>query len=224
MRIYDTCPDCGEGKSKVSARCRRCSYKVGWRGNCITPGCDQPHYGLGLCRLHYRRRSVCACGASKNTRSIHCFGCRVRGTIPICDRLWTKVDFDGPIPIARADLGACWLWKTLRSPSSYASVGIGRRRQGAIPAHRMTYQLLRGAIPDGLVLDHLCRTPPCVNPWHLEPVTLRENFRRGEHNGGRAQKMRTHCPKGHPYDEANTYHYKGHRSCIACKKMLRSHR
>ena len=46
--------------------------------------------------------------------------------------------------------------------------------------HRAAYEMVRGPIPDGLVLDHLCRNPPCVNPGHLEPVTDLENIRRGE--------------------------------------------
>jgi HNH endonuclease len=45
-------------------------------------------------------------------------------------------------------------------------------------AHRITYTLLRGAIPKGLTLDHLCGVPACINPWHLEPVSRLENIRR----------------------------------------------
>lgn len=68
-------------------------------------------------------------------------------------------------------------------------------------------------------MDHLCRRPSCVNPEHLEPVTRSENLRRGNvGQSGLAQlnKAKTHCPKGHPYDEENTYHYKGSRYCRQC--------
>ena len=75
--------------------------------------------------------------------------------------------------------------------------------EGTQLAHRAAYQLF-APIPDGLVLDHLCRNPPCVDPNHLEPITLAENNLRGE--GCMAKyAQRTHCPQGHPYDEENTW-------------------
>lgn len=80
-------------------------------------------------------------------------------------------------------------------------------------AHRAMYEFMVGPIPDGLVLDHLCRNPPCVNPAHLEPVTRRENSRRGLKG-----VMRTHCAHGHLLDEANTYTYKGARQCRTCNR------
>jgi hypothetical protein len=49
-----------------------------------------------------------------------------------------------------------------------------------IRAHRFAYELLVGPIPEGLVIDHLCRNRRCVNPAHLEPVTAEENWRRGD--------------------------------------------
>lgn len=62
--------------------------------------------------------------------------------------------------------------------------------------HRVTYQAFVGPIPDGLHIDHLCRNRACCNPWHLEPVTRKENILRGE---GRAAKnaRKTHCKRGH---------------------------
>lgn len=70
-------------------------------------------------------------------------------------------------------------------------------------------------VPDDLVIDHLCATPACVNPAHLEPVTQAENVKRGR--AGDIERARTHCPKGHPYDKANTYvSPAGHRKCRAC--------
>lgn len=67
----------------------------------------------------------------------------------------------------------CWLWQRAIDRDGY-----GRRH--AKPAHRYIYERERGPIPDGLQLDHLCRTPRCVNPDHLEPVTAAENRRRAD--------------------------------------------
>lgn len=70
---------------------------------------------------------------------------------------------------------SCWLWIGGKQAAGYGSFGV--RGSGKL-AHRVSYELHRGAIPDGLHLDHLCRVKSCVNPDHLEPVTPRENVRR----------------------------------------------
>jgi hypothetical protein len=93
-------------------------------------------------------------------------------------------------------------------PNRYA----GRVRQ----AHRFAWELLRGAIPDGLTLDHLCRNRRCVNPDHLEPVTAVENTMRGQAPHA-INARKTHCLRGHAFDEENTYvRSDGARICRAC--------
>ena len=70
---------------------------------------------------------------------------------------------------------------------------------------------------DGLEIDHLCRRRGCAQPLHLEPVTGLENMRRGI--VGRVNRAKTHCPQGHPYDEANTHQSRsGRRNCRACAR------
>lgn len=90
--------------------------------------------------------------------------------------------------------GDCWIWT-----ASLNSFGYGKFWDGVriIGSHRWSYEFLRTEIPEGLDLDHLCRTKACVNPWHLEPVTRGENTRRHF-------SQVTHCPQGHAYDEGNT--------------------
>ena len=78
--------------------------------------------------------------------------------------------------------------------------------------------LLRGPIPDGLQLDHLCRNRKCVRPDHLDAVTGRENVLRGATVAAYHASL-THCPAGHPFDEKNTYVYSKQprtRRCRAC--------
>lgn len=70
----------------------------------------------------------------------------------------------------------CWLWTGCRS-NGYGQIGMDGRM---MLAHRLAYELIIGPIPTGLHIDHLCRTPLCVNPAHLEPVTPAENIRRGD--------------------------------------------
>lgn len=70
----------------------------------------------------------------------------------------------------------CWNCTYAPSRDGYCQKWNGER---LIAAHRYSYEKVKGKIPDGLVLDHLCRNVKCVNPEHLEPVTLTENTRRG---------------------------------------------
>lgn len=93
-------------------------------------------------------------------------------------------------------------------------------------AHRYVYESIRGPIPEGLVLDHLCRNTSCVNPDHLEPVTYGENFRRGAGTGmalwdGRMpvnpKSLQTHCIHGHEFTTENTYwRTRTNRKCRQC--------
>lgn len=84
-------------------------------------------------------------------------------------------------------------------------------------AHVVSYEVTVGPKPAGSDLDHLCRVRCCVNPEHLEPVSRSENCRRGETGlaAGKKKKAKTHCPKGHSYEDA--YIKKnGYRQCRTC--------
>jgi hypothetical protein len=82
-------------------------------------------------------------------------------------------------------------------------------------AHRIAYEIHKGAIPEGTEIDHLCRMTCCVNPDHLEAVPHRINILRGKTWGARNASV-THCPEGHAYDGANTRWRYGKRSCRTC--------
>lgn len=72
----------------------------------------------------------------------------------------------------------CWLWMGTVDRDGYGRLMVNRVRWGA---HRLTYVAYKGPIETGMVIDHLCRVPNCVNPDHLEAVTTRENVLRGAH-------------------------------------------
>lgn len=123
----------------------------------------------------------------------------------------------------RVEVGeGCWLWKAGTQATGHGRFYADRK---AVPAHRFSYELLIGPIPEGLVIDHLCRNPSCVNPDHLEPVTQGENIRRGD-NQGPIGRRASKCPLGHPYDEINTYiSPSGIRDCRECRREAgRRHR
>jgi len=105
----------------------------------------------------------------------------------------------------------CWLW----TAATYKKTGYSQfKKSGKVfLGHRVSYEVFVGPIPVGLCIDHLCRVRHCVNPAHLEPVTGKENLRRGL-----LGVLLTHCPQGHAYDEKNTYHGKKGRQCRSCAR------
>lgn len=107
----------------------------------------------------------------------------------------------------------CWLW---RGAVNYKGYGLF---QGNC-SHRFAYQLFVGRLRNSLVIDHLCRVRHCVNPRHLEQVTMRENWRRGQHHSALGV-----CKRGHPISGANvcTWLLKGkeQRCCRRCRMASR---
>lgn len=110
----------------------------------------------------------------------------------------------------------CWLWIGNINQDGYGRFAASRAVKDRF-AHRLVWEALRGPIPQGLQLDHKCRVRCCVNPDHLEPVTCRENLRRGVGFPG-VNARKTHCAKGHEFSESNTYWYGTKRRCIACMR------
>jgi hypothetical protein len=146
----------------------------------------------GYCDLHYRRFRRSGSTDAATPRSID-------------ERFWTFV--------ARGSEDACWEWTGGKWPTGYGAFKLNGTH---VNAHRVSYELLVGDIPDGLVVDHLCRNRGCVNPAHLEPVTFRENILRGE-GAGAHHARKKHCLRGHTFEPPNGYTNKhGHRLCRAC--------
>lgn len=160
-------------------------------GVCAAEGCDRPRKTVDWCHSHYEqwRRSG---GAARPV-----------GRLPESteERFWLKV--------AKQPNG-CWLW-------TGSTAGAGRYGRFADDqAHRWSYERFVGPIPDGLVIDHLCRVTLCVNPAHLEPVTQAENIYRGDSLQAK-NRLKTHCVRGHEFTPENTISRGNGRICRQCR-------
>lgn len=121
-------------------------------------------------------------------------------------RFWSLVD--------SRDADGCWPWLGMNC-RGYGKASVGGQRQGW--AHRIAYTALVGPIPEGLVIDHLCRNPACVNPAHLQPVTSRENTLRGESPAAQRARL-TVCLRGHDLSDAFVTAKRHSRVCRQCSR------
>lgn len=118
----------------------------------------------------------------------------------------------------------CWEWAAARINTGYGVINVGGR---VLLAHRVSHELFIGPVPAGAEVRHSCDNPPCVNPQHLSLGSHADNMRdmaeRGRARGGDHHAAKTHCPQGHPYDEANTYlapaKGRANRQCRECKRV-----
>lgn len=180
-------------------------------GICAIPDCGKPIKARGWCGMHYKRwlrrgdPHVVLPGDHSGPR---------RRT-PVEKRFWSKV--------RKTTSTGCWEWIcALRH--GYGAFFYGRDESGkkiVRPAHRVSYELLVGPIPEGLEIDHLCRNTKCVNPAHLEPVTPKVNTLRGESPPAKHAR-KTHCKRGHAFTPENTRYQDKEsewgRICRACNR------
>lgn len=188
-----------------------------YEGGSIVANLDGIIYPCGSCGRSMAglqkaaSRKYCSCSCYDEVRG-HCRGNVVK-------RFWSFTDKRGP--------SECWNWTGHVSSKGYARIRVRSGLVGPklfMRAHRFAYELLVGAIPDGLTLDHLCRNRRCVNPAHLEAVPDRINVLRGDGPPARnARKIR--CIRGHLFDDSNTiYRSCGRRRCRECMKYYAGRR
>lgn len=120
--------------------------------------------------------------------------------------------------IANSDVqvDGCWTFLGRLDKDGYGHTWFDQR--DARP-HRLTYEAAYGPIPDGLVIDHLCRNRACLRPDHLEAVTTQENTFRSPVSTGSINAAKTHCAHGHEFTPENTYtSTPGWRQCRTCNR------
>lgn len=130
-----------------------------------------------------------------------------RPTRPVLDRLMERTEID---PIT-----GCWLWTGPQNGRGYGQMWVGNSK---LYVHRVSYEEYIGPIPDGLQLDHRCRTRNCLRPGHLEPVTGKVNILRGT-SFSAVNARKTKCSKGHEFSRENTWvSSRNRRICRACER------
>ena len=126
---------------------------------------------------------------------------------------------DAERPLTLIDTsGTCWQWTGFISDKGYGIFYLGAEK---VNAHRWFYELIVGPIPEGLVIDHLCRNRACVRPAHLEPVTNEENTLRGV-GPAAMNAAKTTCQAGHQFTVFYRSENGGARSSRRCRVCERS--
>lgn len=124
-------------------------------------------------------------------------------------RFWSHVK--APVNIIE-----CWIWQGSKNNQGYGGISFKGK---ALLAHRCAFEVVFGEIPKGRVIDHLCRNRLCVNPYHMQVTTQKENVHRGNALTG-INSRKTHCKRGHALTGNNiqrsAYIKFGYRICRIC--------
>lgn len=169
---------------------------------CNVEECNKAARSRGWCPMHYTRWR-----STGDPHAVKAF--KHHKSIPLQVRFVSYFD---------SSEDGCWLWTGALDKHGYGNFKIttGSSQPRYARAHRYSYELFRGAIPDGMALDHVCHNSDadckggvecthrrCVNPAHLEPVTIGQNVLRGKTVSAK-NGAKTHCKRGHEFTAENT--------------------
>lgn len=191
-----------------------------WKGRtCSVEGCTETVLCKELCSGHYWR--LAKLGDVRANQPI------IRLNIPLEEKIWGRIDKNGPSHKYKPELGQCWIW-TGQKQRGQGLVAVKKER---FLVHRVVYELFKSKIPEGLEIDHICHNEDkdcaggescihraCCNPDHLEAVTRRTNQIRGLSPVG-INYRKTHCVHGHEFTPENTKMKNGCRYCITCERI-----
>lgn len=138
---------------------------------CSVENCENQSLIKGMCNKHYLRFR--RFGSTDDNWRTHA---------PLWQRFLRKID----------KTEDCWVWLGNKSRSGYGSIQEGGKGSRTVAAHRLSYEMHKGPIPDGLVVMHSCDNPACVNPDHLSLGTFKDNTADMIAKG----RKRTVAPKG----------------------------
>lgn len=117
----------------------------------------------------------------------------------------------------------CWNWTAARGDHGYGTIGetVAPMKSKTLLAHRLSFEMHKGPIPEGLVVDHMCNNRACVNPNHLQAITHWENINRSP-SPEIQRRLANRCIRGHDLtDQANVYIRldTGRRQCKPCERI-----
>lgn len=171
------------------------------KGTCSVEECTKDRRARGMCWQHYQQSRRASFAPPEAPDPM----------IKLEARFWSKVDMTGD----------CWNWLGAHGKHGHGTFCVTKDGVSKTPgAHRVAYELVKGPIPEGLHIDHICHNPPCVNPDHLRPVTHKQNHEnrrgassisatgvRGVHKSpvtGRYRAIVVHNRKAHSCGEFDT--------------------
>lgn len=115
---------------------------------------------------------------------------------PAIERFFEKVKFTS----------GCWEWTGTRHRYGYGMFSLNRKStESMTTAHRALFKISNTPIPKGMVIDHICKNPPCVRPSHLRVVTQRQNYIDYSDSIAAKNSRKKFCKRGHPFNKSNTY-------------------
>jgi hypothetical protein len=163
---------------------------------CSIPACDKPTLSKGWCSKHYWRW----------TR---------RGDPNVIIRI-PNLSLEQRFLQYVHKSEDCWIWTGHKNPQGYGRINVGGK---LMMATHISWEIFNGKIPERLYVLHHCDNPPCVRPDHLFLGTKKDNAQDALSKGRlKFQPRKTRCVNGHPFEEKNTWSYKGKRYCRECRR------